>query len=80
MHPRQLDSAAVLERAVAGADEAELAEQLGVEVAGEDDALGALAGDGRDDVDHLDRAERRGAVERLLGGLDAERGQLRLMM
>ena len=39
---------------------------------------GRLPGIVRDDVDHLDRAERRRALERLFGGLDAERGQLRL--
>ena len=42
-HARQLEQRRGARAAVAGADEAELAEQLGVEVAGEDDALGPRA-------------------------------------
>ena len=39
---RQLDQRRGARRAVARADEAQVAEQLRVEVAGEDDAIGAL--------------------------------------
>jgi len=74
-HTRQFQQRRGAAGAVAGADEAEFPEQLGVEMAGEHDALGALAGDGGDQVDHLDRPDRRGRSPRLLDGLDADRRQ-----
>ena len=66
-HAAELEQRRGARGAVAGADEAELAEQLGVEVAGDDDALRPRPGQRRDDVGHLDRADRRARLERLLG-------------
>ena len=57
--PPELEQRRRRRGAVAGADEAEVANQLGVVVAGEDDPLGAAAGDRGDDVDH--RHARRAA-------------------
>jgi hypothetical protein len=63
--------------AVARADEAELAEQLRVVVAGDDEAVAAGPGDRGDQVDEPDLADRRVVVlPRLVGDRDARRLEL----
>ena len=56
---RQLDEKRRARSAVAGADEAELAKQLGVVVARDREAILARAGNGHDQVDHVHPPERR---------------------
>ena len=67
-HARQLEQKRGARPPVAGADEAELAVQFGVVVAGEDDPLLPRPGNRGDQVDHPDLVERRLLVPRLLGG------------
>lgn len=70
-------SAAVDDAPSFGADEADVAIQLGVEVAGKEDALGPLARNRGDDVGHRRLAERRVGDEDLQPRPDAGGFQLR---
>jgi hypothetical protein len=75
-HARQLEQHRRARSAVVRTDEAELPEQLRVEVARDQDALGVGAGDLDDDVGHLRGAERRFGRELLERRREAERFQL----
>ena len=77
-HPRQFQQECRARAAIVRTDEAELAEALGVEVAGDDEAVGACARNGGDEVHHVDASGRRGVVPRLFGDVHLQLGELGL--